>query len=68
MRIVHYSSHFHSYYYCGFSIICDYLKSTSWNLKFRALCLVTIDQHIVERCVLLGRAEILVIDIDTIVH
>ena len=37
-------------------------------MKFRTCCLVTIDQHIVERCVLLGRAEISVIDRDTIIH
>ena len=49
--------------------LCDYLKSNSWNLKFRTRGLVTIDQHIVERCcVLLGRAEISVNDRDTIVH
>ena len=54
--------------YCGFGIICDYLKWTSWNLKFWTRSLVTIDQYIVERCVLLGRAEILVNDRDTFVH
>ncbi len=37
-------------------------------MTFRICCIVTINRHIVERCILLGRAEISDSDRDTIVH
>jgi hypothetical protein len=52
----------------GLASYATYLKSTSWNLKFCTRCLLTINPHIVERCILLGRTEISDSDRDTIVH